>query len=185
MPVKRKQKEYFQNARTWKQISTNVPHDMHRALKACVTSEYTMSHLLRDLIFESEIMRGGYPQPKWSVELSKELMELRREIADLRAEQAAGRPSKEPKEAAVLEASTQITEGPSLEDESEWLFLPEVSGEEEDDEWLPQVRTRVFDDEEAPDVVAKEEVSEEPKKTRAFGFLKKLPEKLGFGRKTA
>ncbi len=84
-----RQKEYFKNTKTWKQITTNVPPDMHKALKARVTREYTMSQLIRELVAESEVMRGGYPQPKWSVELSKEMTELRQEVTELRAEARA------------------------------------------------------------------------------------------------
>lgn len=102
------EKEYFKNANTWKQISTNVPPQMLAVLKSRVTAERTMSHLLRELIAESALMRyGQLPQPSWCVELTqtvgylkeeilaerqmrtdveKALSELRQEIAELRKE---------------------------------------------------------------------------------------------------
>lgn len=102
------EKEYFKNANTWKQISTNVPPRMLEVLKSRVTAKRTMSHLLRELIAESALMRyGQLPQPSWCVELTqtvsylkeeilaerkmrvdveKALSELREEIAELRKE---------------------------------------------------------------------------------------------------
>ena len=110
------EKEYFKNANTWKQISTNVPPQMLAVLKSRVTAERTMSHLLREIIAESALMRyGQLPQPSWCVELTqtvgylkeeilaerkmrtdveKALFELRQEIAELRNEvnQPAAKP---------------------------------------------------------------------------------------------
>lgn len=156
-----KTKEYFRNAKTWKQISTNVPPEMLKALQERLTADYTMSHLLRDLIAESEVMRGGYPQPRWSVELSRELSELRREISDLRAMQAEG-------------------------DKSE----PETCVAEEEPAPESPISSELEEKEEAQIVAdgRSDGASEKPKKTKPFAFLEKLeklPEKLGFGRKSA
>lgn len=75
------EKEYFKNANTWKQISTNVPPRMLEVLKSRVTAERTMSHLLRELIAESALMRyGQLPQPSWCVELTQTVSYLREEI---------------------------------------------------------------------------------------------------------
>ena len=75
------EKEFFKNANTWKQISTNVPPRMLEKLKSQVTEEFTMSHLLRELIAESALMRYGHlPQPSWCVELTQSVSYLREEI---------------------------------------------------------------------------------------------------------
>lgn len=84
----RAQERFFKNAQTWKQISTNVPPEMLKALKKQLSDEYTMSHLLRDLIAESDVMKGGLPQPIWSKELTKSVAAMREEIAELRNELA-------------------------------------------------------------------------------------------------
>ena len=77
MPAER----YFKNAQTWKQISTNVPPAMYQTLRSRVTKDLTMSHLLRELIAESDLMRAGsLPRPSWSVELSQHLQALRDEV---------------------------------------------------------------------------------------------------------
>jgi hypothetical protein len=71
----------LQNAQTWKQISTNVPLDVYRALRTRVTKERTMSHLLRELITDSQLMKAGnLPRPSWSVELTQHIAALRAEI---------------------------------------------------------------------------------------------------------
>ncbi len=83
MPAKRAvpEKEHFKNAQTWKQVSTNVPPSMLKLLKSGVTEEFTMSHLLRELIAESALMRYGHlPQPSWCVELTQNVSYLREEI---------------------------------------------------------------------------------------------------------
>lgn len=83
MPAKRavQEKEYFKNAQTWKQISTNVPPSMLERLKSRVTPDFTMSHLLREIIAESALMRYGHlPQPSWCVELTQNVSYLREEI---------------------------------------------------------------------------------------------------------
>lgn len=75
-------KEYFKNAQTWKQISTNVPHEMYNALRSRVTKDISMSKLLRDIITESDFMRvGNLPSPCWSVELTQHIVALRAEVA--------------------------------------------------------------------------------------------------------
>lgn len=84
MPAKRAmtEREFFKNANTWKQISTNVPPKMLAALKSCVTKEFTMSHLLRELIAESSLMRyGQLPRPSWCAELIDQVASLREEIS--------------------------------------------------------------------------------------------------------
>jgi len=84
MPAKRAmtEKEFFKNANTWKQISTNVPPKMLEALKSRVTKEFTMSHLLRELIAESSLMRyGQLPRPRWCAELIDEVASLKEEIS--------------------------------------------------------------------------------------------------------
>ena len=74
-------KEYFKNAQTWKQISTNVPHDTYDALRRRVTKDISMSKLLRDIIMESDFMRtGNLPSPCWSVELTQHIVALRAEV---------------------------------------------------------------------------------------------------------
>ncbi len=83
MPAKRAttEKEFLKNAQTWKQISTNVPPSMLKVLKSRVTEDFTMSHLLREIIAESALMRYGHlPQPSWCVELSQNVSYLREEI---------------------------------------------------------------------------------------------------------
>jgi len=83
MPAKRAvtEKEFFKNAQTWKQISTNVPPRMLEKLKSRVTPDFTMSHLLREIIAESALMRYGHlPQPSWCVELTQNVSYLREEI---------------------------------------------------------------------------------------------------------
>ncbi|MFA6555290.1 MAG: hypothetical protein WCT03_02620 [Candidatus Obscuribacterales bacterium] len=75
-------KEYFKNAQTWKQISTNVPHEMYNALRSRVTKDISMSKLLRDIITESDFMRvGNLPSPCWSVELTQHVVAWRAEVA--------------------------------------------------------------------------------------------------------
>lgn len=75
-------REYFKNAQTWKQISTNVPHDMYNALRSRVTKDISMSKLLRDIITESDFMKAGnLPSPCWSVELTQHVIALRAEVA--------------------------------------------------------------------------------------------------------
>jgi len=84
MPAKRAvtEKEFFKNAQTWKQISTNVPPRMLEVLKSRVTPTFTMSHLLREIIAESALMRYGHlPQPSWCLELTDQVAALREEIA--------------------------------------------------------------------------------------------------------
>lgn len=74
--------ERFKNAKTWKQISTNVPHEMYRRLHSKVTKDITMSQLLRDLISESALMRyDNLPRPCWSVELTQHVAALRDELS--------------------------------------------------------------------------------------------------------
>lgn len=83
MPVKRAttEKEYFKNASTWKQISTNVPPKMLEKLKSRVTEDLTMSHLLREIIAESSLMRYGVlPQPSWCLEMTQQFAALKEEI---------------------------------------------------------------------------------------------------------
>lgn len=81
------EKEYFKNKKTWKQISTNVPPSMLQALRKHVTKERTMSHVLREIILESDVCKiGAMPSPSWSQDLAYELTELRREIGELRAD---------------------------------------------------------------------------------------------------
>jgi len=83
MPAKRamQEKEFFKNAQTWKQISTNVPPRMLEVLKSRVTKDFTMSHLLREIIAESALMRYGHlPQPSWCVELTQNVAYLKEEI---------------------------------------------------------------------------------------------------------
>jgi hypothetical protein len=94
----------LQNAQTWKQVSTNVPHDMYRVLRSRVTKELTMSHLLRELITESELMKAGkLPRPSWSVELTEHIVALRAEIA-------AEKKVREDAEKAVFELREEIAE---------------------------------------------------------------------------
>lgn len=81
------EKQYFKNKKTWKQISTNVPPQMYQALKKQVTKDRTMSHVLRELIAESEVMKAGMPRPSWSVDMANELAEMRKELAELKAMQ--------------------------------------------------------------------------------------------------
>lgn len=84
MPAKRAmtEKEFFKNANTWKQISTNVPPQLLEVLKSRVTKEFTMSHLLRELIAESSLMRyGQLPRPRWCTELIDQVASLREEIS--------------------------------------------------------------------------------------------------------
>ena len=80
MPAER----HFKNAQTWRQVSTNVPPAMYKALRGHVTKDLTMSQLLRELIAESEVMRDGLPKPAWAVELARDFAALRNEIAELR-----------------------------------------------------------------------------------------------------
>lgn len=169
-----KEREFFSNRNTWKQISTNVPPAMLQALKERVSSEYTMSHLLRDMIAESEVMRGGYPQPKWSMELSRELAGLRAEIAELRAAQVV-QEKEEPEELVCETAETR--EEPAQEILAEWPIVPAVA-------MVPQ-ETPAREQSVVPQVVSPKEAEELPKKIKPFGFLKNLPKKLGFGQRSA
>ncbi|MBA4026851.1 MAG: hypothetical protein C0473_01275 [Cyanobacteria bacterium DS3.002] len=97
-------KEYFKNAQTWKQISTNVPHEMYNALRSRVTKDISMSKLLRDIITESDFMReGNLPSPCWSVELTQHVVALRAEVA-------AEKQVRENVEKALFELRREIVE---------------------------------------------------------------------------
>lgn len=98
------EERFFKNAQTWKQISTNVPPEMLKVLKSRVTKERTMSHLLRELIAESALMRYGHlPQPSWCVELTENVAALREEIT-------AERQVRADVETALLELRNEIAE---------------------------------------------------------------------------
>jgi hypothetical protein len=97
-------KEYFKNAQTWKQISTNVPHEVYHALRSRVTKDISMSKLLRDIITESDFMRvGNLPSPCWSVELTQHIVALRAEVA-------AEKQVRENVEKALFELRREIVE---------------------------------------------------------------------------
>ncbi|MBA4027074.1 MAG: hypothetical protein C0473_02415 [Cyanobacteria bacterium DS3.002] len=97
-------KEYFKNAQTWKQISTNVQHEMYNALRSRVTKDISMSKLLRDIITESDFMRvGNLPSPCWSVELTQHVVALRAEVA-------AEKQVRENVEKALFELRREIVE---------------------------------------------------------------------------
>lgn len=85
----RAQEKISKNAKAFKVISTSVPPEMHKALTAQVTDEYTMSHLLRDLIQQSHLMRGAIPSPQFSHDLEKSVVSLKEEIAQLRKDMQA------------------------------------------------------------------------------------------------
>lgn len=108
MPRVKQEERFFKNAQTWKQVSTNVPPEMLKALKQQVTKEYTMSHVIRDLISESDIMRGGLPQPQWSKSLASELAALRAEVADLKEMLALFQPPAAPEESCPEEAAALL-----------------------------------------------------------------------------
>jgi hypothetical protein len=55
---------------------------MYRELRSQVTKERTMSHLLREMIADSQLKKAGHlPKPSWSVELTQHIAALRAEIA--------------------------------------------------------------------------------------------------------
>lgn len=80
----RAQKKSLKNAKVLKVISTSVPPEMYKALKKQVTDEYTMSHVLRDLIQKSDLMRVGLLNQQPSHDLAKTVVSLKEEIAQLR-----------------------------------------------------------------------------------------------------
>jgi len=82
--MRRAQKKSLKNAKVLKVISTSVPPEMYKALKKQVTEEYTMSHLLRDLIQKSDLMRTGLPNQQSSPDLAKTVVSLQEEISQLR-----------------------------------------------------------------------------------------------------
>jgi hypothetical protein len=120
MPRVKQEERFFKNAQTWKQVSTNVPPEVLKALKQQVTKEYTMSHVIRDLISESDIMRGGLPQPQWSKSLLSELAALRAEVADLKEMLAVLQPpavapeEASPEEAPALLAVVEPVDEPTV-----------------------------------------------------------------------
>jgi|GEM_PF-3892435 hypothetical protein len=83
------QEKTLKNAKAFKVISTSVSPEMHKALRAQVTEEYTMSHLLRDLIQQSHLMRGGPQSQQFSLDLEKSVVSLKEEIAQLRKDMQA------------------------------------------------------------------------------------------------
>ncbi len=85
----RAQEQILKNAKAFKVISTTVPPEMHKALTAQVTDEYTMSRLLRDLIQKSDLMRGSTPSGEYSHDLEKSVVSLKEEIAQLRKDMQA------------------------------------------------------------------------------------------------
>jgi hypothetical protein len=186
MPATKAPDRYFKNAKTWKQISTNVPPEMHKALKQRVTRDYTMSQLLRELVAESELMRGGFPQPRWSVELSKELAALRREISELRAET---RPvpemteTQEPTAEKITTEDTPTMTEPTTEEEEDWTDY---------EEWpifptelIEPSRDKEVEAEKTAPPAAPGHSGEKRKRTKPFAFLGKLSEMLGVARKSA
>lgn len=96
------QAKTLNNSKPLKVISTSVPAEMYKALKTQVTDEYTMSHVLRDLIQKSDLMRGGSPSQEFSHDLAKTVVSLQEEIAQLRKDMqtmsfaALAAPAKEP-----------------------------------------------------------------------------------------
>jgi hypothetical protein len=57
---------------------------MYKALKKQVTDEYTMSHVLRDLIQKSDLMRPALSSQEHSQDLAKTVGALEEQIAQLR-----------------------------------------------------------------------------------------------------
>ncbi len=94
----------LQNAQTWKQVTTNLPHDMYRALRRRVNKDISMSQLLRELIADSDLIKAGnLPRPSWSVELMEHIVALRAEIA-------AEKQVRDDAEKAVIELRKEIAE---------------------------------------------------------------------------
>lgn len=133
-----KMAERFRNDKTWKQISTNVPAPMYQALKKQVTKERTMSHLLRELIQESEVMRyGTLPKPSWSKELCQDLAALKDEVVALRKE-------------LISMAETRAFEG--IDFEQDEVLAPHLFNcqPDEDDELAPETVAPIEPEKEKP-----------------------------------
>jgi hypothetical protein len=105
MPAKRAtpEKEYARNAKTWKQVTTTVPPQMLEVLKSRVTEDFTMSHVLRELIAESSLMRyGQLPRPRWCADLIDQVAALKEEVSQLRKDMQATPPAAEPAPAQLI-----------------------------------------------------------------------------------
>lgn len=136
MPA-RSTERFFNSAQKWKQVSTNVSPEMHKALKSQVTSVRTMSHVIRELIQESALMRyGRMPQPAWSDELAQSLALLRTEVAELKAELATKTEQARPEPVAdrQQEKATIVPgiEPVSLEAEAESKGQSDTTGDEQE-----------------------------------------------------
>jgi len=169
------EKKYFKNQKTWKQVSTNLPPHMYQALRGQVTGERTMSHVLRELIADSSLMRAGVPNTNWPLELASELRNLRQEIAELKAGVLAV-----PKTESQSEPERELDFKPKWLSDFEMDYLCDSADSDPASEAV-QFFNEVQDKEEAePEPVPDREPAAKP-----FSFIGKLTDMLSVGRKTA
>lgn len=178
----REQERFFKNAQTWKQISTNVPPEMLKALKKQLSDEYTMSHLLRDLIAESDVMKDGLPQPIWSKELAKSVAAMREEISGLKNELTALRETRGVEPTSLVEQQTnRLQFAPDYDDDFANMDRQENPVEQEQNPEAKPLYPRFYATQ--PD----EESENQPVKEKAayWPIINRLTEMLGVARKTA
>jgi len=148
----RAQKKILKNAKALKVISTSVPPETYKVLKTLVTDEYTMSHVLRDLIQKSDLMRGR--PANHSHDLEKSVASLQEEIAQLRKEMQAlslstllaTEPDTAPKtEQRVAEAKAQATQ--TALQRPIRTYAPDYDFDDlELDEWCQNIIQEVIDE---------------------------------------
>lgn len=170
------EKEYFRNATTWKQISTNVPPKMLEVLKSRVTTDFTMSHLLRELIAESSLMRyGQLPRPSWCAELIDQVAALREEVS-------AEREMRSGVEKELLELRNEIAE---LRKDKVSTAQPETSWRQK--RQLEQARFLALYEAGEEEILASEPSDNQPVKEKSayWPIIGRLTAMLGVARKTA
>lgn len=201
----RAQKKILKNAKALKVISTSVPPETYKALKTLVTDEYTMSHVLRDLIQKSDLMRGGLPNHHSSHDLANTVVSLKEEIAQLRKDMQAmslaalPATSREPAQLIRTYAIDTVKEPQSIPESPDFDDL-------ELDEWCQNIIQEVIDEDlpmESSDEKAREQgeymsaqiedesleqvQNEPPQESKRDGktLLGRLTAMLGVARKTA
>lgn len=170
------EKEYFRNSTTWKQISTNVPPKMLEVLKSRVTTDFTMSHLLRELIAESSLMRyGQLPRPSWCAELIDQVAALREEIS-------AEKQMRTDVEKALFELKNEISE---LRKNTVPAAQPEMSWREK--RQLEQARILALYEAGEEEIPVAESSDNQPVKEKLayWPIIGRLTAMLGVARKTA
>lgn len=176
------EKKYFKNQKTWKQVSTNLPPHMYQALRSQVSGERTMSHVLRELIADSSLIRAGVPSTNWPQELAAELRDLRKEIAELKANVPAV--SEALPESARQDFEPEYKANWLSDFEMEELFDP-IDPVDPVDSDPAMEAAQFFDEVQDKEEQAPESEPEKVASAKPFSFIGKLSDMLSVGRKSA